>query len=192
MARPPKVPAPTGSRGCPRCKDVLPIIDEATRTSNFAVSGYCRKCAREISAAYRATKKATEGAIISSMPAGEPGRPSVDELWLENRTQKVREAHITDFPAISITLSRCSCCHRAPTQTVRDLPFCDRCAYYVAASGRCAEHSFREFVPELLGRKDPPLLPFVPVEREWVRPRGAGSPGLDETDVPKDTMVNGR
>lgn len=171
--RKPKIAAPAGSKGCPRCLLVLPLIDPASGESNFAHSGYCRACALAKTMEYK-REQAEKRAAERGVP------PSTEDAKYE----KIAVARITPFPRVAGLPPYCSCCHRAPKQSVAGLPFCERCAYYVAACGRCVDHSFREFVPELRGNPDPPLLS---VEATAPVPPYAGrktrAPGADETDL---------
>jgi hypothetical protein len=56
------------------------------------------------------------------------------------------------------TVIRCGCC-RDTTDLVTDLngnPWCSRCAYFIAACGRCPAHHSPVFYPELSGNPVPP------------------------------------
>lgn len=188
MARRPKIAAPPGHKGCPDCLQVLPLVDPISNKRNFAASGYCHPCASKRISAYRARARDT----LIAAGAVEP-RPATAAYGIMkiDPTSAHSEAHVTAFPELKVPpIPQCSCCHRQPTQQVSGLPFCGRCAYYVAACGRCCEHSYREFVPGLLGRPDPALLPPVAYTREWRLPRGAVQ-GRDETDLVNSGLITG-
>jgi hypothetical protein len=175
MARKPKVAAPPGYRGCPKCSTVLPLVDPDTQAANFAANGYCKPCEKARTAAARAA--------LAPLEAPREG-PATKATRAEAMAQAVAAARIPPFPGLaSLSRPQCACCHRAPTMQVHAQPFCDRCGYYVAACGRCVDHSFREFIPELRGNPDPPTLPYVKPTPLPFAGRTSGVRGRDETDL---------
>lgn len=153
---------------------VLPLIDPTTQQKNFLSNGYCRPCSSKASAESR---QRTHGETAGH---GESPVAIVKRQW---QTEQLAMSYIPPFPTLNLPeIPRCVCCYASPETEISGKKFCSRCAYYVAASGRCPEHSFREHIPELLGRADaPPLPPRQYPQIDFAnRPQ---LPDLDELDV---------
>jgi len=175
MARPPKITAPPGYKGCPKCRNVLPLIDPETQKKNFASTGYCKPCDKARVSAYKRQLSVDESVARGESPAAWAKR--------EWQTEQFAMSYIPPFPTlVAPPPPHCECCHGVPSSTIAGRHFCERCAYYVAASGRCPEHSFREHVPELLGWPDAPMLPPREIPSVDLRNRPQ-LPDLDELDV---------
>lgn len=151
------IDAPPGYKGCPRCKGLF--------TPDQMSGGYCRDC-RSVDQRERRAKKYEEEAANAPPAAPKPAKVVRDVsgplAMVVDIIKRGGSFLATPMPAaITAPLPNCVCCWRAPTMQVAGKAFCDTCGYYVAASGRCVEHSFREYVPELLGRPDAPMLPTI-------------------------------
>lgn len=164
MPRPTRIHAPPGHKGCPKCGEIYLLPD-------YGKSTYCRKCNSKTSARSHAKARlVAEGAS-----------PDDAEKWLRENP-KLAQATTTigiirkqmqenlllslarrDAPEFPIKpredFSRCWCCFGSKdVKMLGPHAYCWRCHYYVSQCGRCLAHALREYVPELLGRPDPPLL----------------------------------
>lgn len=181
--RRPKIAAPPGHKGCPKCEKVLPLKDPVSGETNFVSSGYCRLCSRVIMAERRRRLRNESGPATPTRVT-----PGLDFTQIAYKSELLSLAKITPFPKLAFEpLPACACCGTTPTQTVHGKSFCDRCGYYVSACGRCVDHSNREHIKELLHHNDPPLLP--PFVAPIVEPYAVPTVDRDELDVPPDTII---
>lgn len=164
--RPPKVAAPPGLKGCPRCKKVFDPHE-------YGHAAYCRVCTstyqRERTAIRRlrldGVPEEEARVLIKTDPTIARAPSAVGQLRLDAMREQVRRAlnpqQAIPFPFKPLTWPGCDCCMGSTggLTAIGTKKFCARCVYYISRCGRCIAHARREYIPSLLNQPDPPLLP---------------------------------
>lgn len=164
MSRKPAVDAPQGLKGCPKCKKIFDPIE-------YGRGAYCLSCMQAYERErYAQRQLRKEGMTAAEAKAAVKENPKelvrhptgVGQLRHALKEQKlVLPPKIPPFPIVPRPHPDCVCCwgHTGGLFMVGNMKFCQRCTYYVSQCGRCLAHARREYIPALLHKPDPPLLP---------------------------------